>query len=82
MVANAFKYAFDNSNGGNLSISLASETDEAVLIIRDTGKGFNLEAVRHGMGNRLIAGFVSQLKATQTYTFDGGMVFTLRMPLD
>jgi len=82
VVSNAFKYAFEDAVDGKLSISLAKDNDDAVLTIRDTGKGFNTEDVRHGMGSRLITGFVSQQRAIQTYTFDGGTVFTLRMPLE
>lgn len=81
VVSNAFKYAFEDAANGKLSISLAKDGDDALLTIRDTGKGFNQAEIRLGMGSKLITGFVSQLRGTQAYGFDGGTVFTLRMPL-
>ncbi|MCF1449830.1 sensor histidine kinase [Agrobacterium vitis] len=64
VVSNAFKYAFEDGANGKLSITLAEDGDDALLTIRDTGKGFDRDEARQGMGSKLITGFVSQLRGS------------------
>jgi two-component sensor histidine kinase len=61
VVTNALKYAFSEGRAGLIKVSLHEEAGEACLTIADNGSGFDQEAVKKGMGSRLLKAFATQL---------------------
>jgi two-component sensor histidine kinase len=83
VVQNAFKHAFPGDRAGAIEISLQrSGTNQARLVIRDDGTGYDPEtAKRTGMGSRLIEALSKQIGAATSVVRDGGTVFTMTFPL-
>ncbi len=82
VVSNALKYAAPTDGKLALGITLAREDKDMVrLEVRDNGPGFDPESVHKNMGSRLIAALSTQLRGEPHYSFDNGMVFTLRFPV-
>nr|WP_230975426.1 sensor histidine kinase [Acetobacter garciniae] len=83
VVTNSIKYAFPGGRGGTIYMSLRREGNLVTLQIGDDGVGCDFQqAASQGIGLKLIHGFARQLKATLTYTGEGGVRFTLVMRLD
>lgn len=64
-VTNAFKHAFPDQKSGAVSVTLSHESGKARLVVSDTGIGWR-QSNGAGLGSRLIAGFVTQLKGQAT----------------
>jgi len=77
VVTNAFKYAFMPGETGRLDISLKAKGEMAVLTIRDSGQGYDIDTARKGTGSRLVRGFAGQLEGEIEVIRDGGTVFVL-----
>lgn len=84
ITSNAFKHAFrDGKEGGRLSLRLRHDDDgRGELRIADNGEGFDMAARRSGLGLRLVDGFCRQIGAECAYSYDGGVVFDLRFPIE
>lgn len=77
LVANSMKYAFNERSLGVLSVTLARIDDvNCQLVVADDGPGYDGNAVRPGMGSRLIRAFVLQLQGRSSYTNTDGTTFT------
>ncbi|MBU0584255.1 MAG: sensor histidine kinase [Alphaproteobacteria bacterium] len=82
IVTNSLKYAFADRRKGKISIRLEPIGDgRARLVIADNGVGFDADAVRTGMGSKLIKGVVDQLDGNFAYDFASGTTFTLEFAL-
>ena len=81
VVTNAFKHAFANRMDGRLLVGLSVEGKTARLVIEDNGPGYpsNRET---GMGNRLIDGFVGQLRGTLDVDAGFGTKVVVSFPID
>ena len=83
VVSNALKYAFPDSQGGRLDVTLKKTDDgcTGVLTIHDNGIGFDPQKSSKGTGSKLISGLVSQVQGETRYHFEQGTTFELRFPL-
>jgi two-component sensor histidine kinase len=83
-VTNATKYAFDDENGGEVTISLTLDEDgNTTLKVADDGIGFDSTGdVRKGLGSKLMTAFSRQLRAELSIdSIPGkGTVISLYMP--
>jgi two-component sensor histidine kinase len=82
LVSNSLKYAFDPTDGGQISISLKEKESCLELKVRDNGKGFP-EGINisesHGFGLQLIDAFAKKLKATLDFYNDRGATVFLQI---
>lgn len=60
-VINSFKYAFPEGRPGRISLKLEVDGDAARLMCRDDGIGANIDAVKRGLGLRLIEAYALQV---------------------
>tara|TARA_R110002096_G_scaffold97694_19_gene217811 strand:- start:12250 stop:14175 length:1926 start_codon:yes stop_codon:yes gene_type:complete len=63
LVTNAVKYAFDDVEKGELSITLKERDHTLILQITDNGKGFNLEDTSASFGMNLVEMLSTKLEA-------------------
>lgn len=76
VITNALKYAFIAHETGRISVTLRRlGGGRAMLEVADNGAGFDQDAVKPGMGSRLIKGMVHQLDGTYRYRKDSGTIF-------
>jgi two-component system, sensor histidine kinase PdtaS len=79
VVSNACKYGAAADGSVTLEVSLKSENAESgVLVIKDSGPGFDRTTGRRGMGTKLIHSFAASLGSFE-YTYNDGTIFTLRI---
>jgi two-component sensor histidine kinase len=77
VVSNACKYGADSNDLVTLEVALLKKSDrEAVLTIKDNGKGFDPNSVGKGMGSRLVEVFAASL-GSFGYSNDNGSGFSL-----
>jgi two-component sensor histidine kinase len=78
LVNNAYKHAFDGGDG-IISVTLAQEKSNYVLIVTDSGNGFVLSRSDHTLGLKLIDALVlGQLKGTIERETKDGTKYTIR----
>ncbi|HLI65404.1 MAG TPA: sensor histidine kinase [Caulobacteraceae bacterium] len=81
LVANALAHAFDE-RGGAIEISLAREGGEAVLCVRDDGRGFDADAAPSDtLGLWLIRGLAQQVRGRFDLKVENGVEGRLAFPL-
>lgn len=83
LVTNAFKYAYDDNNTPELTITLARKNNIIELVVADNGKGVNIEEWQDkegSFGKELIQTFVKQLNGYLDIVVDKGSRFTLSIP--
>ncbi len=84
-ITNAFKYAFEGRNIGNIYIILEQNTQGgAILRIRDDGVGgMNISSDKNskGIGHTLIYAFAQQLGGQVDVQDDNGICWTITMPV-
>lgn len=83
LVTNAFKYAFEDNNSPELTITLKRNDGNIVLQVADNGKGVNIEEwtdKEGSFGKELIQTFVKQLNGYLDIAVDKGSQFTLSIP--
>lgn len=83
LVTNAFKYAYQDNDHPELSISLRKQGDKLKLIVADNGKGVNPEewqSKQGSFGKELIQTFVKQLNGHLSLLVNNGTRFTLTIP--
>ncbi len=81
MATNAFKYAFDKEQKGNISIFLTEKDGEYLLNVKDDGKGIPDEIdIRKtkSLGLRLVRMLSQQLEGDFEFQSDNGTSFELR----
>ncbi len=54
LVTNAFKHAFDFQEKGNITIKLFQEKKRKILIVSDSGKGFDKEKATSSLGLKIV----------------------------
>lgn len=79
LMSNAFKYAFDDGEKGQVILSLIKENQEYILKVSDTGKGLP-EGFdnKKSMGMNLVKILVEQLNGVLSYSSHHGTMFTIR----
>jgi two-component sensor histidine kinase len=70
LVTNSIKYAF-GSAGGEVRVTLAPEGDVLRLVIADNGNGVADASQDHGIGQKLVNAFASQIDGTVTVDTSG-----------
>lgn len=84
LVTNALKYAFAESTGGSVDISLHARDGSLELVVRDDGTGlpasYNRESST-GFGLTLVEMLADQLRGSFRMESEGGLVSTLQFPL-
>lgn len=80
LLTNAYKYAFDKIEAGNISIELDSSDEQYKLTVKDNGhglpEGFDLKKSK-SLGLRLVRTLSKQLKGKVDYQNDNGAKFIL-----
>jgi two-component sensor histidine kinase len=71
LVTNAFKYAFDAEQPGEVQIELSQSGHELELYVADNGRGCTADQ-RTGLGTRLVTVFATQLGGAATWTKNAG----------
>jgi len=65
LVTNSYKYAFDNIKNGFIDIIFKKKDNRYLLIIKDNGKGFDMNKKRKSLGLELVYGLIKeQLKGS------------------
>jgi len=76
------KYAFRGRQTGRIHVGLKVLDNEVCrLIVSDNGIGYGGQTKKPGMGTRLIAAFVKQLKGSFEYTRSNGTHFVASLHL-
>jgi two-component sensor histidine kinase len=78
LVENALKYAFPENAGGEIRVKFSAVGDDLVLTVQDNGVGFDPNAVRRGVGTRLVQSLGQQLGGRVDYDCSQGTTVTLR----
>ena len=83
LLLNAFKHAFDNVRAdARVQVGLRKDGDQAVLTVRDNGKGIDKTKIREGsMGYWLVQLLTQQISGTVEYQVDHGTLVTVRFPI-
>lgn len=82
LATNALKHAFPEARGGTVRLSLRATSGkdgglEAVLEVRDDGKGVSWPPESPGLGAMIVDSFAHKLGGKLEYSFEGGSVFRL-----
>lgn len=81
-ITNCYKHAFSETNSGKINVSITSENEQLVLIIKDNGKGLKKPISKSdSLGMDIINGLAEQLDATYNFENQAGAIFTLRFNL-
>ena len=84
LITNAFKYAFQGIESGELQISLKNKSDHLLLIVKDNGKGMPVEGdlgELESFGLKLVQSLAKQLKAEVEFVTEKGTGSTDLMTL-
>jgi two-component sensor histidine kinase/putative methionine-R-sulfoxide reductase with GAF domain len=82
IVTNSLKHAF-TSKGGILTVKATHNNADMVLVVRDTGKGFDYDNYSGlTFGIELINILVSQINGTLSYSNKNGSQYTITFPLN
>jgi two-component sensor histidine kinase/tetratricopeptide (TPR) repeat protein len=82
LISNSLKYAFDNSTGGKIEVTLKKSNGALLLQVKDNGKGFPEAAdPAHStsFGMRMIKIFAQKLKADLDIYNDQGACITMHI---
>ena len=85
ILTNAYKYAFEGKENGQISISSHLEEGKLILQISDNGIGISDEKMSpssHSLGMRLIYSFTKQLKAEMNIENKNGVHYTFKIPVE
>jgi len=73
LITNCLKYAFADSEGGVLSVSLTLENDMLLLRVKDNGVGYDPSSLREdSFGSTLVNALVEQLEGELRIEHQGG----------
>lgn len=82
VVSNSLKHAFPGEHRGQINFSLTIGDDGQIrLTIEDDGVGFDPQAVKAGLGLKLIDRFAQQLGGRYEISGNGGLRFVLSIPV-
>lgn len=83
VVANAYKHAFPEGQGGSVVVTVESAGgDNGRLIVEDNGAGYDTAAQTKGIGRRLIGALTAQIRGRSEATSSAkGSRFELTFPL-
>lgn len=80
LVTNAYKYAFEGNETGELTIRLHKKDSKVILSVSDNGPGLPEDLVGKGLGTVLIKSFAEQLEAEMKVdSSEEGTTFTFIM---
>jgi two-component sensor histidine kinase len=83
-LTNAFKHAFPDGVGGQISVNARSDAAALEITVRDNGRGFVANRDQApppvSLGSKLIETFAGQIGASTSYVQDGGTVFRMVVP--
>jgi two-component sensor histidine kinase len=72
LITNAFKYAFEGRESGEIRISIKEQGGKLMVSVKDNGIGIDLHSTKKGFGNRLIQTFLKKLEAkAETIVHEG-----------
>jgi two-component sensor histidine kinase len=82
LVTNSLKHAFTEAAPGFIRVTLKSLVDhegreQAVLEVRDNGRGLVWPPERPGLGTTIVEAFAQKLKGSLEYSYENGSVFRL-----
>lgn len=81
-VTNAFRHAFDPAEAGSIKVMLTKDDGQAVLRVRDDGRGLNQTHPSAGIGIDLIEGFAEQVGGRfELRSDESGTQLSIAMPL-
>jgi two-component sensor histidine kinase len=82
IISNAYKYAFNDSKGSSLDITLAKINNTMILDISDDGPGFTKSQVNvNSLGLKLIEIMCTQLKATLNASSNNGVRYIIEFEI-
>ena len=83
LITNAIKHAFANGRSGALQVSARAQGEMVRIMIRDDGRGMEMDGVRvDGLGRTLIRRLCKQVQATATWeNVQPGTSVTLVFPI-
>jgi two-component sensor histidine kinase len=82
ILSNAYKYAFTDTKGTTIEITLAKINNTVILEINDDGPGFSkLQVNENSLGLKLIDIMSAQLKATINTSTDNGVSYIIEFEI-
>lgn len=84
LLTNVFKYAFEFTNSGTVSVSIDKEASSVILTIQDNGVGFDERALKNespGFGLTVVRTLVEETGGTYTISNDHGAKSVVRFEL-
>jgi two-component system, sensor histidine kinase PdtaS len=78
LITNAFKYAFEGRESGNIWVRIATEAEGLTVMVKDDGVGIDPTAQK-GFGTRLINTFLRKLNAEAETKTAGGTEVLIRI---
>lgn len=72
LITNAFKYAFEGRQQGQIWVTLREEGQHLLVIVKDDGVGMPAETTRRGFGTRLVNTFLRKLEGQAETIVNGG----------
>lgn len=81
LVTNSFKYAFENREAGNITVTAKPEGKQLNITVQDNGIGMQTEKNTKSYGMKLIKGLSNELNGKFTFQNLGGTSFQLSIPL-
>jgi PAS domain S-box-containing protein len=82
LITNALRHAYDGAQPGEVQVAAAAHGPDIVLTVRDTGRGFDSDTRRPGLGTRVTGSLASKIACTlHTRSRPGeGTQITARLP--
>lgn len=84
LVTNSIKHAFTNTENPTIKISLKQDGDNAVLTVRDNGKGYDYTSINdsESLGTMLISSLAQQLYGNLSIRCESGTITTIVFPIN
>ncbi len=80
VIINSFKYAFPGHSEGTLVLDLSRKGDLYVIMIEDSGPGFDKDRISSGLGTKLIKSLTDSLEGGYSWNNEHGCRFILTFP--
>lgn len=87
LLQNAVEHGFPNGRAGTISIELARETEDIVVLVRDDGVGMPVDlfastgAAGSRLGLQIVGSLIREMGGRFTLSVDGGTRAELRLPI-
>ncbi len=86
LLSNSLKHAFGKNDNGEIEVRFkVGKAQNALLVIRDNGKGFpeGFDFTRtESLGFQLVNALISQINGKISHSFNGGLEFNITFPLN